>query len=299
MSDRDLHDSLCALDRPLGGESRELLLGTWRFRIDGLDAALAGTLQRRWGAFLGPPREGDADLTVRVFRSDERGWLPPPAPGERYRLEARGDAERPSAVAYHFAVCPDVGQGWRVALSREPAEPEERLIENALRWLVARRAVDCGGFCLHAAAFLHDGRAWVLAGPSGSGKTTAVGLCGPVLSLGDDLGVVIPGEGGWVAPAMPFDNAERIEHDPPPGWLPVAGIWRLKHSAETRIEKVPDALAVASLLGSAAFPWALPDRADSLLEHLRRFVADGGFAVLHFPVDADLRAGLLGAGPQR
>jgi hypothetical protein len=295
MSDLDLHDALRALDRPLGDDSRDLLLGDWTVHIEGLSQDLARSLDRRWGGFLGPAGSSTPRFSLRLFRSDRSGWLRIRERGERYRIESRGDPGRPLVVAYHFAVCREgESADWRVAISRDPQEPEERLIDNAVRYLVARAAAEAGGFCLHAAGVLHEGRAWLFAGPSRSGKTTAVSLCAPVTVLGDDFALVLPSGEEWVAPALPFDNAERIDHEPPRGWYPVARILRLKHAAETRVEQPPDSLGAASLLGSAAFPWALPEYSDALLEQVRRFVEGGGFAFLHFPVDADLRAELFG-----
>ena len=138
-------------------------------------------------------------------------------------------------------------------------------------------------------------RAWLFAGPSRAGKSTVVRLLAPATSLGDDFGLVLPGEAGWGAPAVPFDNAECIDHTPPSGLIPVAGIWRLHQASATRTETPPSILAVASLMSCVAFAWALPEFTERLLEQVKRFVADGCFAHLHFHRGADLWATLLAA----
>jgi hypothetical protein len=300
MSTSEIYSALRALERPLGEERRDLVLGDLRIRLEGLGAGLAGDLERRWGAFLQPASSTAAGHVLRFFQSAATGWLSPWRPGEHYRLEALDAGGSRLILSYHFALCAEPAAGeWRVAISSEPEEPIERLVENAARYLVARIGAESGGFVLHAAGVLHEGRAWLLAGPSRAGKTTAVGLCAPALSLGDDLGLVLPGGGGWRTTAMPFDNSERIEHDPPRGWLPVAGILRLRQAVETRIEKPPVSLGVAALMSCAAFPWALPDLADALLEQVRAFVQEGRFGELHFTPDADLRNTLFAAGPAR
>jgi hypothetical protein len=296
MSTDELHAALRALDRPLGDERRDLLLGELRIRLEGLDPRLAAALDVRWGAFLRPAEGAQTDHVMRLFRSEESRWLGPWKPGEQYRLESL-DAARRLVVSYHFAFCADdAPSAWRVAIAREPEEPEERVVENAVRCLVARIGAEAGGFTLHAAGVLHEGRAWLLAGPSRSGKTTAVGLCRPAASLGDDLGLVLPGEDGWRTAALPFDNAERIRHQPTPGWLPVSRVLRLHQAESTRLETPPASLGVASLMSCAAFPWVIPDLAGALLEQMRAFVLDGGFAHLHFTRDADLPALLFREG---
>lgn len=296
MSEAETYDRLRALDRTLGDERRTLLVGDRRIRIEGLDRDLARGLERRWGGFL--EREDGADLTLRVFRSQSGGWLEPWKPGEAYRVEAQGEAAKRVVASYNFALCADAEPfTWRVAVHVQDREPLDRLFENAARYLVARLGVEAGGFALHAAGVLHRERAWLFAGPSRAGKTTAVALAAPAVSLGDDFALVLPGDGGWRAPALPFDNSERARRDPPRGTFPLAGIWRLHQSEVTRIESTPKRLALASLMACAAFPWALPEFSEELLDHMQRYIDQGRFADLHFSREADLWPVLLEERP--
>jgi hypothetical protein len=95
-----------------------------------------------------------------------------------------------------------------------------------------------------------------------------------------------------MAPALPFDNSERIPSDAQRGIFPVAGIWRLTQASATRVERLPAGLAAASLLGCAAFPWAMPEASGTLLEHVTRYIAEGRFGRLDFALGADLWAHL-------
>ena len=52
-------------------------------------------------------------------------------------------------------------------------------------------------------------------------------------------------------------------------------------------------MAVASLIGCAAFPWAMPEQAGRLLAHARRFVDESRFRMLLFSKDERLWAQLL------
>ncbi len=257
--------------------------------VEGLDRRLAHALKRRWGDFWIRRAEGRPRLVLRVLRGPDETWIPHWKPHERYRIEGKVVRGKPLVLSYHFALCPETGRPgvWRAAIAEVPSEPLERVVENVVRVALARVAAEDGGFALHGAGVLRGGRAYILAGPSRSGKTTAVALSTPGRSMGDDFALLLPGDGGWVAPALPFDSRERAPAKPEGGPFHVAGIWRLFPAAVTRIEVVRPAGAAASLMGCAAFPWAMPDLADSLLESVRRYVGGHPFAHLHFRKSAD------------
>jgi len=154
-------------------------------------------------------------------------------------------------------------------------------------------ALDHGGFAMHSAGVLHDLRAYVYAGPSRSCKSTAVKASAPARSLGDDFGIVVPGAEGWRTPAVPFDGSEQIGSDAPTDLYPVAAIWRLYHSDGVRVEHPSTLFAPASLMSCVAFPWAYPERAGELLDHVRRFLDEATFGHLEFAVDSNLYSELL------
>lgn len=290
MDDHRALERLRDLDRPLGASVRSLALGRHLLRLEGLDRVLAEQLDERWGGFVERGLAGAAPrLTLRAYDAGTEPWLGPAEPGESYRLEARNDASRRFVVSYHFALCPDgKPDAWRIGVTRQDDEPRQRILDNAARYLAARLALEDGGFALHAAGLLRDGQAYLLAGPSRSGKTTVTRLAQPAQSLGDDFALVFRESDGWHAPALPFDNTERIAADAVRGVFPVAGIWRLEQATLTHSETLPAGRAVAALLGCAAFPWALPESADRLLEQVHSFVAESRFGVLHFSRTAEI-----------
>lgn len=294
MEKTALQSRLCALKRTLGSSGGSLRLAGQVMQLEGLDPALGEALARRWGAFYADGAARRPRYTVRVVVDEGGGWLKQRSGTEPYRLEALGDAGHRVYASYHFALCAGATPGfWRLALTRQDREPPQRVVENAMRFLTAYLALECGGFAMHGAAVLREGRVHIFAGPSGSGKTTAVGLTAGARSLGDDFAMVLPLDDGWGAPALPFDNSERAMREPPAGLHPVAGIWRLHHAPEGRIDYPPRNLAVASLLGCAAFPWALPEQAPLLLERAGAFVSTGRFGHLHFSRTTDLWKELL------
>jgi len=284
MKNADLQAELGRLDRVRGDHDRDLRIGEDHVRIRGLDEPLAEALALRWGGFLVRSLSRSPSLTLQLFRSPS-GWLLK-TPGETYRMEALPSAATPVVVSYNYAICFDAGADvWRVAVNDNADEPVDRILDNVLRYFAARHAIAKDGFAMHGAAVLRDDRAHVFAGPSRSGKSTAVAMSAPGRSLGDDFALVLRTASGWGVPALPFDNSERIVEEPPAGLFPLAGIWRLHQDRIHRVVRPVEVLAVASLMGCAAFPWALPDLADPLLANVGRLVADGAFAHLYFSKD--------------
>jgi hypothetical protein len=289
MTGLDQHARLGRTTETLGDGERTLVIGDWAIRIEGLSPALCSGLAARWGAFLRRSTADESRLNVRLLDGGPGYWLDAPRRGESYRLEAINDDAHRLVASYHFAIGAGARAGdWRVGITAEADEPLERILDNALRFLTARLAVEEGGFAMHAAGVLHDGRSWLFAGTSRAGKSTVVRRLAPARSLGDDFGLVLPGDAGWSAPAVPFDNSERIAHEPPAGLFPVAGIWRLHQADTTRVEPPPPARAVASLMGCTAFPWAMPELSQPLLEHVERFVSEARYDHLYFERDSAL-----------
>jgi len=280
---------LFALHRARGDEALHIRIGDWTLTIRGLDASVASSLDRRWGGFVLERPRSVARVTLKVFPSGPEGWLERWGEGERYRVEGGIEEGRLVVRSYHFALCPeDTPRSWRLGLTEQNEEPVERILDNALRYLVARTATEEGGLAVHGAGVLRGGLAYLFAGPSRSGKSTAVMLSSPAVSLGDDFAVLVPREDGvWVTPAVPFQNTEEAPPEPPQGFFPLAGVWRLFQSTEDRVERLPSGLAIASLIGCAAFPRAMPDLSGAVLDHARRFVSESAFAHLHFRKTVD------------
>jgi hypothetical protein len=267
--------------------SRTLTIGPFALRLDGLEESLARTLEDRYGPFLRIPSEGAPSASIEIEARDDSALLPPPQPGERYRIEPLPGAGR-GVASYGFTATDLGGGAWVVALAPRATEPPERRLENGLRFVTACLALDAGGLALHAAGVLVGPRAFLLAGPSRAGKSTAVERCRPAESLGDDFGVVVPLEGAWHVLAVPFDNAERIDACARRGIFPLGRILRVLQAERTWIEELPPLAAAASLTAVAAFPWAVPGQGAALAERVERLVAAGAFAHLHFERDAEL-----------
>lgn len=276
-------------DAGCGPDARELSIGDHAIRFEGLSGPQAAALARYWGPFLARESGRPVYRSVRVCDAGPGGWLPLPGPGELYRVESLATPDGIVTLSYAFALGLDREGRWRVALASDGFEPAVQSLENAARVLTARMAGELGGFALHSAGVVRDGRAWIFAGPSGSGKSTAARMTAPAVSLGDDFGLVLPdGRGGWVAPPVPFDNVPEIVGRPQRSLYPVAGIWRLFRADSARVERRTGLAAATSLSTCTALPWALPDLAGSVIEQIGRFCAESFFGHLHFGLDTDI-----------
>jgi hypothetical protein len=290
MEGREVAERVHALERARGETGLFLRIGDWRFRVDGLDDALAAALERRWGGHVVPDNGMEPVVVLRIVDGGDTRFEQE-SPGEVYRIESDfGRPRHPVLWSYRFAAVREGGdrERWKLAVGNgSENDPEERMVENVVRYLVARTAVGSGGIALHAAGVLHEGRAWLFAGGSRAGKSTAVKLSRPRVSLGDDFALCVPSRRVWLTAAVPFDNSERAPDEPPGGWIPVAGIWRLHQAASTRLETPPALSAVSSLMGCVAFPSALQDLSGSILRHVQAYVEEARFGDLHFDLSPD------------
>jgi hypothetical protein len=272
---------------PWGGLRRDLVIGPWTIRFEGLDADAARVLEGRWGGFVRDADDERPSALVRVRRASPELPLLRAAPGESYRLEAAAGPGPIVVRSYAFAIGADPSGAFRLAVAASASEPVGRVLDNAARWVTARLAIEAGGLAFHGAGVLRGGRAFIFAGPSGSGKTTAARLPGAGSSLGDDFAITVPLAARWGVPAVPFDNAERAPEAPERGPFPLASVYRLFQAGTARVERPAAPRAHASVLSCVAFPWALPDLAARIDDAVDRLVAARLFAHLEFAIDPD------------
>src|SRR4029077_15516862 len=99
-----------------------------------------------------------------------------------------------------------------------------------------------GGFLLHSASAIRNGKAFLFAGVSGAGKTTISRLAPPgVALLSDEISYVRRQDHGYTAFGTPFTGelAKLGENTS----APVAALYLLAQGSENRIDPValPDA----------------------------------------------------------
>ena len=202
------------------------------------DHRFLAMLCERYAGFLSPSQpelELDFDLIepgpvsdddVRVYR-DGRDWLL-----ERGDFQARWD--------------PLTGCG-RVRQTSNPYA-----LDSVLRILHSLVLSSRGGFLLHAASAICDGRAYLFSGVSGAGKTTLTRLApSSVVLLTDEISYVRPISTGYCAYGTPFSGelAKAGEN----ASAPVSALFFLEKGLENRVEELPPAEAVRRLMRNILF----------------------------------------------
>lgn len=256
--------------------------------LEGLPEDLALAMRAAYGPYL---EDGDAappSLRIEVLAADLDYFIEPRfhKEWEVYKVLTEHDGAVFRLTSYRFAGWYDVGRGrGQVALSRGDLDPAPRAMENFLRSAYAWLAIDRGGFLLHGASIVRDGRCHVFYGPSGAGKSTlsAMSRSGRVLS--DDLTPLLKTPAGLDAVGSPFRGTYRVG-EPVVGRFPIAGFYRLRKDADTFVRR-GDAACFADLLGN--LPWVVDQlpRHPALVDRVHAAVTGVPFSYLHFTKDAD------------
>lgn len=227
------------------------------FRFEGLEPDEASRIRTRYGLFVLESGADPRDLRIRVGEARTSHFLLAAASleggPEVYRLEQRWYRDLLLAYSYDFAGCFDARTGvGELAVARGTHEVLLRAVENFLRVLTAHLVLERGGFLLHGAGVVRDGRAHVFFGPSGAGKTTVTLLSEGDLILSDDLVLVRPAAGGHEAAAVPFRGVCRRPPDTDRAF-PLAALYRLIQYPADELELLPPARGAAEMMASLPF----------------------------------------------
>jgi hypothetical protein len=186
-----------------------------------------------------------SDADVRVRRSGEE-WII-----ERGDFYARWD--------------PRSGRG----LVRQNANPYS--LDSVLRILHSLILAERGGFLLHAASAICDGRAYLFSGVSGAGKTTMTRLAPRnVTLLTDEVSYLRPGVDGYSAFGTPF--AGELARPGENCSAAVAALFFLEQGPENVIEELPAGEAVRRLMRNILFFAEDPGLVERLLATACDFV---------------------------
>ena len=133
---------------------------------------------------------------------------------------------------------------------RQTANPYA--LDSVLRILHSLVLASRGGFLLHAASGICDGRAFLLSGVSGAGKTTISRLAPPEATLlTDEISYVRSSAAGYSAYGTPFSGelAKAGENTT----APLAALFFLEKGPENRVDELPPAEAVRRLMRNILF----------------------------------------------
>lgn len=174
---------------------------------------------------------------------------------------------------------PGQRRGW----IRQTANPYS--IDAVLRIVHTLVLAREGGFLMHSASAIRNGKAFLFAGASGAGKTTISRLAPPDAKLlTDEISYVRMAKEGYVAYGTPFTGelaklGENVS-------APVAALYLLAKGPENRIDPVEPAEAARSLLSNILFFAKNEDLVRAVFESAFEFASRVPVSRLTFVPDA-------------
>jgi hypothetical protein len=166
---------------------------------------------------------------------------------------------------------------------RQTANPYA--LDSVLRILHSLVLSARGGFLLHAASGICDGRAYLFSGVSGAGKTTMTRLApSDITLLTDEISYVRPTAAGYSAYGTPFSGelAKAGENTS----APIAALFFLEQGPENRVDELAPAEAVRRLMRNILFFAEDHDLVEKLLSTACDFVQKVPVRRLTFYPDA-------------
>jgi hypothetical protein len=204
------------------------------------DERFLDLLRQRYDGFLSsssPEFELQFDLTDTGLVSDDDVCVRRNKDDDDWLIE-RGD--------FHARWSPRTGRG-RV---RQDANPYS--LDSVLRILHSLILAGRGGFLLHAASAICEGRAYLFSGVSGAGKTTMTRLApADITLLTDEISYLRPGANGYSAFGTPF--AGELARAGENCSAPVAALFFLEQGPENRVDELGSAEAVRRLMRNILF----------------------------------------------
>jgi hypothetical protein len=204
------------------------------------DPSFRQLLALRYAGFVGslsPPKfEFDVELTPPL--ADD--------PDEDLRVQMRDGVWRLRRGDFRAHWDPRAGRGH----IRQSANPYS--IDSVLRIVHTLILAREGGFLLHSAGAIRNGRAFLFSGVSGAGKTTISRLAPPdVTLLTDEVSYIRRGRDGYHACGTPFaGELARVGENCS---APIGCLFFLKQGPENKIEPLAKAEAIRGVMRNILF----------------------------------------------
>ena len=215
-------------------------IGGMAVRVNTSDPGFLAMLQDRYSGFVGTSEraeiEFDVDLTQPRFADPEADVSVTHRLG-RWSLR-RGD---------FLAEWDPASRSGRIRQSANPYS-----IDAVLRIVHTLVLAKQGGFLMHSASAIRNGKAFLFAGVSGAGKTTISRLAPPDATLlTDEISYVRRQDEAYVAFGTPFTGelaklGENVS-------APIAALYLLAQGLENRIDPIPSGEAARGLLANVLF----------------------------------------------
>lgn len=217
---------------------------------------------RRYEAFVAPTAANPEPLQIRL---GSEGPSEEEEPAFRHVLDdavltLRRDAAYFTGVRHEFA------------------------LDSLLRILLSVLLPPRGGFLLHAATVVRNGRAYVFTGRSGAGKSTVAALSPAGTVLTDEISLLRREPDGWHAYGTPFWGEFRAAGSN--RRAPLAGIFHLQKAGEHRAAPLTPVAGLRTLLPNVLFFSLAQKDNQALLELIGDAVREVPLFRLDFRRDA-------------
>jgi hypothetical protein len=231
-------------------------------------------LEDRYGGFSNPEALPDWRFAVDVIDP-----LTPPDPDQDLEVANREGVWRLRRGDFFAEINPCTRQGW----IRQSANPYS--LDSFLRIVHTLTLAKTGGFLLHAASAIRNGKAFLFSGVSGAGKTTISRHAPPDATLlTDEISYLRPAGSGYEAYGTPFaGELARVGENQS---APVATLFFLVQGPENRIEPVDSKDAIRLLLRNILFFAQDRELVTSVFESACNFVKEVSVQKLVFLPDS-------------
>ena len=215
-------------------------IGAIPIRFRTTDPEFHRMLCERYADFLAPATAPRCHFDIELIEPDT-------ADADRdLTVEFRGGSWQISRGDFHAEWGPAGSRG-RITQSATPYAAD-----SALRIVHSLLLAERGGFLLHAASAIRNGRAFLFAGVSGAGKTTMASLApSDAILLTDEISYVRPENGRYVAFGTPFTG--ELNRSGKNVSAPVAALYLLEQAHDNEIASVSPAQACRRLLENILF----------------------------------------------
>ena len=223
-------------------------IGGIPIRVNTTDADFLEMLRNRYAGFVGSSEDPAVEFNIDLFTP---GFVDPDADVRVTQQEGKWALERGDFRA-------EWEPARRTGTIRQSANPYS--IDAVLRIVHTLVLAQEGGFLMHAASAIRNGKAFLFAGVSGAGKTTISRLAPPDTTLlTDEISYVRKDvrkdvqkqDLSYVAYGTPFTGelaklGENVS-------APISALYLLAQGPENRIEPVAPGQAVRELLANVLF----------------------------------------------
>lgn len=215
-------------------------IGGMPVRVNTADLAFLQLLQNRYAGFVGDSEDAEIEFDVELL---------PPAPlASNVDIDVRFRFGRWSLTRGDFRAEwePAARRGW---IRQSPNPYSIDAVLRIIHTLVLARR---GGFLLHSASAIRNGKAFLFAGVSEAGKTTISRLAPPDATLlTDEVSYVRKNDHDYVAFGTPFTGeldklGENVS-------APISTLFLLSKGQENRIDRISPGEATRSLLANILF----------------------------------------------